>query len=394
MQQFWQLLANAGRYRRQVIFSIFCNLLMALFTIVSIPAIIPFLQILFDVTPPATEQPVITDLGSLVAYCQYQFSYCIDQYGRETALIYTCAGIILLFFLKNLFRYFAMFFMAPVRNGIVRDLRRRLFSHLQALPLSYFTNEKKGDLMARLTIDVQEVEWSILNVLEATFRDPLIIIGCLAYMLYVSPPLTIFVIFLLVFTAVIIGGISKRLKSTSAAAQQKIGQLISVIEEGLSGLRIIKSFNAQGYQQAQFDSLNNEYRNLLTRILWRRDLSSPLSEFLGIVVVSLLLWFGSKQVFAGQMDAPTFFSFLFAFFNAINPAKTFSSAFYNIQKGMAALNRINQILLVDSVIIESEEPQLLSGFNKSIRYRNVSFSYNEHEGNVLKDIDLTIEKGK
>jgi ABC-type multidrug transport system fused ATPase/permease subunit len=394
MQQFWKLLANAGRYRRQVILSIICNLLMALFTVVSIPAIIPFLQILFDVSPPAIERPEVTDLGSLITYCKYQFSFWIDQYGRETALIYTCAAIILLFFLKNLFRYFAMFFMAPVRNGIVRDLRKRLFVHLQSLPLSYFTNEKKGDLMARLTIDVQEVEWSILNVLEATFRDPLIIIGCLAYMLYVSPPLTIFVIFLLVFTAVIIGGISKRLKSTSATAQKKMGQLISIIEEGLSGLRIIKGFNAQEYQQTQFDSLNNEYRSLLTRILWRRDLSSPLSEFLGIVVVSLLLWFGSKQVFAGQMDAPLFFSFLFAFFNAINPAKTFSSAFYNIQKGMAALDRINQILIVNSTIIEAKDPKPLSGFNDSIKYRNVSFFYNKQEGNVLQNIDLNIEKGK
>ncbi len=394
MQRFWKLLANAGRYRQQVGFSILCNLLMAIFTVVSIPAIIPFLQILFDVTPPLTEQPVIEGLGSLVAYGQYKFSYWIEQYGRETALIYTCAGIILLFFLKNLFRYLAMFFMAPVRNGIVRDLRRQLFAHLQALPLSYFTNEKKGDLMSRLTVDVQEVEWSILNVLEAAFREPLIIFGCLFYMLYVSPPLTIFVVFLLVFTAVIIGGISKRLKSTSAAAQDKIGQLISIIEEGLSGLRIIKGFNAQDYQQSQFDRLNNDYRNLLTKILWRRDLSSPLSEFLGIVVVSILLWFGSQQVFAGQMDAPTFFSFLFAFFTAINPAKTFSSAFYNIQKGMAALERIDQILAVDSVIKESESPQTIESFTQSIRYKNVSFFYNDQEGPVLENINLEITKGK
>ena len=245
---------------------------------------------------------------------QYLISDWIIKYGKEVALIRICVFIVVLFFFKNLFRYASLYFMAPVRTGIVYDLRSQLFNHLMYLPLSYHSEERKGDLMARISSDVQEVEWSILNVLEAMFREPVIIIGCLAYMLYVSPTLTGFVFLLLLFIGFIIGGISKSLKKNSGLAQSRLGGLMSVLEEMISGLRIIKGFNAQPYLSQQFERENQSYRNLVTRILWRRDLSSPLSEFLGIAVVSVLLWYGARQVFTGALDAATFFLFLICFF--------------------------------------------------------------------------------
>jgi len=309
------------------------NIFMALFTVVSIPAIIPFLQILFDRAPVVKQAPTWAwNISAMVEYSQHAFSELIKNEGKEYALGFICIIIVLLFFFKNLFRYLSLFFMAPVRNGIVRDIRQQLFSKMMHLPLAYFSDERKGDLMSRITADVQEVEWSILNVLEVIFREPLIISGCLLVMLYISPSLTLFVFALFLFTALIIGGIGKTLRKKSSIAQEKLGNLVSIIEEGLSGLRIIKGFTGESYQESKFGKENNSYRNTLTQLLRRRDLSSPLSEFLGIAVVAVLLWYGSRLVFSAEMEAENFFAFIFAFFNIITPAKSFSNAFYNIQK--------------------------------------------------------------
>lgn len=394
MAQLSRLLAYLKPYRFQLTLSLLSNLLMALFTVVSIPAIIPFLQILFKEVPRVSTEPTTTGLTGWVDTAKYQLSQLIATNGEEKALIYVCIGIVVLFFLKNLFRYLALFFMAPVRNGIVRDIREQLFGKLLSLPMAYFSKSRKGDLIARMTSDVQEVEWSILNVIESVFREPLIIIGCLLYMLFVSPSLTLFVLVLLGLTGTVIGNISKTLKRSSSRVQEKIGDLVNRLEETLGSMPIIKSFNAEHFQQQRFDEDNNEYRNILTRLLYRRDLSSPLTEVLAIAVVATLLWYGSRQVFAGDLDAATFFSFLFAFFNVISPAKSFSSAWYNIQKGLAALDRIDQVMDSKMEIIESPTPQPIKSFESSVSFNNVSFAYNEEEGNVLEQINLKIEKGK
>ncbi|MEM8908673.1 MAG: ABC transporter transmembrane domain-containing protein [Bacteroidota bacterium] len=371
------------------------NILMALFTVVSIPAMIPFLQILFDRTPVILEEPPwVYSINGLVAYGKYSFSQFVQNNGRETTLVYVCTLIVLLFFLKNLFRYLSLFFMAPVRNGMVKDIRQQLFRKLLDLPLAYFSETRKGDLMARMTVDVQEIESSILSVLAALVREPLIIIGCLAVMIYFSPALMLFVLLLLLFTILIIGGIGKRLKRSSAEVQAKLGMLANRVEEALSGLRIIKGFNAEAFQEQQFAKENQAYQRSLTRLLWRRDLSSPLSEFLGVSVVAVLLWFGSRQVFAEELSAETFFAFLYAFFNVIAPAKSFSSAFFNIQKGMAAVDRVEQILQAPEHITSPAQPVELVQFGRAIEYRKVSFAYNDREGKVLDQIDLTIPAGK
>jgi subfamily B ATP-binding cassette protein MsbA len=259
--------------------------------------------------------------------------------------------------------------------------------------LGYFSEQRKGDLLSRITSDAQEVEWSILNVIETIVREPIVMLGSLAFMLYVSPSLTMFVFILILFVAFIIGSISRTLRKNSNLAQERLGSVIAIVEEGLSGLRIIQGFNAQGYQEARFAKENNQYRDLVTRILRRKDLASPLSEFLGVSTVAVLLWYGSKLVFTGELQAETFLSFIFAFYNVIDPAKNFSAAIYNVQKGLAAVDRIEAILHEPNPIQEKEKAKALPDFCESIEYQNVSFAYNK-ERDVLQHINLTIPYGK
>lgn len=398
MKSFWRLLAFIGNYKLLISLSIVSNILMALFTVVSIPAIIPFLQILFDKAPADIDTSSVPalrfDPDGLTTFLRYHFGMWMGQTGKENMLLYVCFSIMLLFFLKNLFRYLSLYFMAPVRNGIVRDIRALLFNKVITLPLGYFSEKRKGDILSRVSADVQEIEWSILNVLEAVFREPLVIIGGLTFMIYVSPSLTFFVFILLLFTAFIIGTIGRTLKKNSSAVQERLGLLIATLEEALGGLRLIKGFNAEHYQEAKFAVDNNGYRNILTRLLRRRDLSSPLSEFLGISVVAILLWFGARQVFAGQLAAETFFAFLFAFYNVLEPAKKFSTAYYNIQKGIAAIQRVEVILDASSDILEKKNPQPLHSFSDLIAYQNVSFKYPNAEDWVIKNFSLLVPKGK
>jgi subfamily B ATP-binding cassette protein MsbA len=382
-------------YKAYVGLNIFSNIMTALFTALSIPLLVPFLEILFDRRELIMDKPVFGwDIESATASFNYYISQLIVEQGKEAALVFVCVAILSVFLLKNLFRYLSLFFMAPVRNGIIRDLRAQMYDKVMALPLAYFSEERKGDLMSRMTSDVQEVEWSILNVLEAVFREPLIIIGALGFMVYVSPSLTGFVFLLMIFTGVVIGGIGRRLKKKSADVQDRLGNLVAILEEGLGGLRIIKGFNAEHYQKEKFRVENDGYRRSLTRLLWRRDLASPLSEFLGIGTVAVLLWYGSRQVFSGQLDAETFLTFIFAFYNVIDPAKKLSKAVYNVQKGVGAMRRMEALLDAPVNIKDTPDALPLAGFRQSIKYRNVTFAYRKDEGPVLQNINLSLPKGK
>ncbi|KGE87909.1 antibiotic ABC transporter ATP-binding protein [Phaeodactylibacter xiamenensis] len=382
-------------YKAYVGLNIFSNIMTALFTALSIPLLVPFLEILFDRRELVMDKPTFGwDIESATASFNYYISQLIVEQGKEAALVFVCVAILSVFLLKNLFRYLSLFFMAPVRNGIIRDLRAQMYDKVMTLPLAYFSEERKGDLMSRMTSDVQEVEWSILNVLEAVFREPLIIIGALGFMVYVSPALTGFVFLLMIFTGVVIGGIGRRLKKKSADVQDRLGNLVAILDEGLGGLRIIKGFNAEHYQKEKFRKENDGYRHSLTRLLWRRDLASPLSEFLGIGTVAVLLWYGSRQVFSGQLDAETFLTFIFAFYNVIDPAKKLSKAVYNVQKGVGAMRRMEALLDAPVNIKDAPDALPLAGFRHSIEYRNVTFAYRNDEGPVLQNINLSLPKGK
>jgi subfamily B ATP-binding cassette protein MsbA len=385
------LLARARNYKGLVAAAIVSNILLSILTVASVPLIVPFLQILFDQVPPVTDlpaQPSPTD------HINYYMSRLIIDHGKQHALLTVCGSIIGVFFLKNVFRYLSLFFVAPLRNGILRDIRGDLYKQYMHLPLSFFADKKKGDLLSRLTVDIVEVERSILDAIEAVFKSPLVIIGCIGYMLWESPALTLFVFVLLIFVTVIIGGISRTLKKSSHKAQGLLGELNAIAEESLGGIRIIKGFGAEDYFTDKYRATNDQHRDTLTKLVWRRDLSGPLSEFLGIVTVTVLLWFGSKQVFAGDLAPATFFAFLFAFFQVIEPSKSFSKAYYNVQKGLAALDRVEDFVQTPNHIADSSGDQQASGLKQQISLRSVGFKYISDGQQVLDGIDLDINKGE
>jgi ABC-type multidrug transport system fused ATPase/permease subunit len=390
-----RLIAYLKEYKLLLSLNIISNLLTALFTALSIPLLVPFLEILFGREQPVLSPPTeIFSIKGVTAYAQYFLSTAIEKNGKEYGLAIVCTAIMIVFFFKNLFRYLSLFFMAPIRNGIIRDLRKQLFKKMLALPLAYFSDEKKGDLMSRITSDVQEVEWSILNVFESIFREPLVIAGALGFMVYVSPELTLFVFGLLLVSGILIGAIGKSLKHSSSRVQEYLGGLVALVEESLSGLRIIKGFNATDHIEKKFSRENDRYKHLLTRILWKRDLSSPLSEFMGISTIAILLWYGSKQVFSSELAAETFLTFIFAFYNVIEPSKSFSKSYYNIQKGRGALERIQAVLNTDERIEEQKQPLKIESFRDKIVFRNVHFSYKSESDSVLKHINIEIGIGQ
>ena len=388
-----QLLSYLKNYKGLVFLNILCNVLMAFCMVISIPVIIPFFQILFGRVSAPTA-PVAFSVNKIQSWLEYVFSQLVERYSQEGALLIVCITFVAIFFLKNLFRYLSLVFMAQVRNGIVRDVRNKVFKKYMDLPLAFFTRGKKGDLLSRISTDVQEIEYSILNVIESVFKEPIVIIGSITFMLVTSYRLTIFVFVLILFTVFIVGRISRNLKRQSKDVQDKLSDLVTHVEENLNGMRIVQGFNAQLYQSNRFSLINESYKKLLTRIMYKRDLSSPLSELLGIIIVSVLLWYGAHLVFKSEIKPETFFAFLYAFFNVIAPSKAFSSAYYHIQKGLAAVDRVNEILDHDEQIPQKPNPKPVKSFHNEIRFENVGFRYSEKGDWVLRNIDLTIPKGK
>ena len=388
-----QLMDYLRGYKFPLAMNILCNILMAVCMVISIPIIIPFFQILFGRVQPSAE-PVAFSVNNIQSWLEYVFGKLVAIYSQEGALVIVCITFVAIFFLKNLFRYLSLVFMAQVRNGIVRDVRNKIYEKYMHLPLAFFTKGKKGDLLSRMSTDVQEIEYSILNVIESLFKEPIVIIGSIAFMLLTSVQLTFFVFVLILITVFIVGRISRNLKRQSKAVQGQLADLVIHVEESLNGMRIIQGFNAQEYQGKRFSNINDRYRSLLTRIMYRRDLSSPLSEVLGISIVAVLLWYGANLVFKSEIKPETFFAFLYAFFNVIAPSKSFSSAYYHIQKGLAAVDRVNEILDNKEEIKVSPNPVPIHSFENEITFNNVSFKYNEGGEWVLQDINLVIPKGQ
>lgn len=376
--------------------NILSNVFVALFTLVSIPILKPFFDVLFDqvTTPEVSVDQDDLGYGNMMDYINLQLYHFVEDQGRAQALLWVCLFIVASFLLKNVFRYLSLVCMAFMRTGVVRDLRDRIFYHLLKKPLGFYKEERKGNLLTIMSSDVMEFESSVLSVLEIIIRSPLIVAGSLGYMLYVSPTLTLYVLLLMIFTAVVIGGMSRRLKRQSRSAQDLVGSALSVTEEAVYGIKTIRAFHAQDYVRQLFSVFNEGFRQLNNKILFRRDLASPMSEFLGVSVVTLLLWLGSTQVFSGVLEASTFLTFIYAFYNIIEPAKSFSTAYYNYQKGMGAFSRIRGLL-------ESEEEyQLSSGKEKldrledGIKLEKVSYRYPGETEDVLQNIDLHIPAGQ
>lgn len=397
MKNYIRILRFVGAYKGYAAMNIVCNMLSVVFSLFSLTMVAPFLNVLFNQAEKYEQVPLNFSIKSLIGNFNYYLGNYIDEHGKVNALLLISILVVVLFFFKNLFRYLGMYFMAPIRNGVVRDLREKMYNKILWLPFTYFSEERKGDLISRMTSDVQEIEWSIMQSLEVIFREPLTILLFLGTMVFMSPQLSVFVFVLLPIAGLAIGQIGKSLRRTSAKSQAKMGILLATIEETLSGLRIIKGFTAEKFFSNKFSKLNNEYRKLMIRLYRKRDLSAPMSEFMGAAVLVIVMYFGGRLVLGAKqlLEPSVFIAFIAIFSQLIPPAKAFSDAYSNVQRGLASAERINKILDGEITIADKEIAIAIDSFKNTIEYKNLSFAYYKGEsGWALKDIDLKIEKGK
>ena len=400
MKKIWDLAKFIAPYKYRVVLNIVCNLLMVIFSIFSIPLFIPFLDILL----PSGEQketiltepgPIaIFDIDSYSDHFNYFFTQIIADYGQQHGLAIALGVLLLAYFFRNVFKYLAQFFIIPARNGIIRDLRQLLFNRSMDLPLGFFTERRKGDIISRVSNDIEVVQMSILQMVEVVIREPLMIVGSLTVMLFISAKLTLFVIVLLLVSTLLIGGIGRALKKQSHKAQSTLGTLMALLEQGLSGLKIIKAFNSESFQKTNFFEVNNSYKDYMNRLLWRQNLSSPVSEFLGVLIFSILIFYGYDLILNNELTGTTFIAFIIAFFYVTEPAKKLSNAYYNIRKGLAALDRINEVIQEKNSIEDLPNAKPLENFKEGIRFDSVSFAYPEQATNVLEKVNLSVPKGK
>jgi len=357
--------------------------------------IIPFLDVLFEKQEVITTLPVFEFTKDGISnWFNYYLSQVVIEYGAAKGLLFVMSFVVITSLLRSTFFYFAKFVMVPVSTGVVRDIRNNMFSKILRLPLSYYSNERKGDIISRMTSDVSEIELSVIKSVEALLKEPITIIVYLSGLLIMSPQLTLFVFLMFPVAGLIIGKIGSTLRKSSNMAQGKLGDLITRIEETLGGLRIIKAFNAQEKSDAGFQKINNEYANIMIRMWRRRDLAVPVSEFLGILTVVIVLWFGGTLVLSGkgQLSSETLIAYLVVFSQIINPGKAFTNAFYNIQKGLAASDRINKVVDAEITITNSPTAIEVSDFKNEISYNQLFFKYKDDF--VINGVTLQIKKGQ
>jgi len=388
-------------YKKYVLLAMLFNLLTLVFSLFSFAAVIPVLRLLFKIEQTlSVYKPWTMDDGfkNIVSAIQNNLSFHIQHFiisvGPSSALLYLGAFLVVMTAFKVGTAYMGSYYIIPIRTGVLRDLRNKLYKKIISLPIGFFTAERKGDIMSRMTGDVTEVEASIMSSLDLVFKNPILIIGYLTVMFVMSWELTIFVLFLLPFSGWLIGKIGKSLKRRSTLGQEQTGELLSQIEETLGGLRVVKAFNAEYKLEARFSNLNEKLRNTFNRLNRRYNLAHPVSELLGTIVIALLLWFGGMLILSNKssIGAAEFIYYILIFYSIIGPSKDLSKASYSIQKGMASLERVDKILMSENSIKEPVEPQTLHPFSDKIEFRHLSFKYQNDW--VLQDINLVVPKGK
>ena len=395
MKQFFRILTYIKPYSIYASLNILFNIFSIIFSLVSLTMVIPFLGILFDETSRVDSAPDLAfNADSIKDNFYYLISKTVQDKGEVDTLALICILIVVTFFLKNLFRYLALFFLIPIRNGIVHNIRVDLHKKMLSLSMPFFTEKRKGDLTSRLTSDLVEIEWSIMSSIEMIFKDPIQIFIYLTTLIVISPKLTLFVIILFPITGIIIAAIGKSLKRTSDKGQKKMGFLLSIIDENLSGLKIIKAFNAENQINKNFNKNSSEYKKIMTSLLRKKDLSSPLSEFLSTIVLAIVMWFGGQIVLNGDnlMSGQEFIGYILIFSQIIPPARSLTSSYYHIQKGSAAAQRIYEILDEKNTIKDSINAKSINSVQNKITYSNVSFKYQSL--NVLNGINFEIFKGQ
>lgn len=389
------------KYEKYLVANIILNILSAIFNLFSFASIIPILQILFGINNERhvmMEWPGLGNLSQagdvLVNNAYAVIENIMDERGASITLLLLGIYLIVMTFLKTMTTFLSGVSLVPIRTGVLRDLRRDIYKKVTSLPIGYFSNEKKGDIMTRMTSDVTEVEASIISSLETIFKNPILIVIYMTVLFTMSWRLTVFVLILLPVSGLLIGWIGKSLKKRSAKGQQLSSDLLSLIEETLTGLRVVKAFNAEEHQRKRFGGINESLRKTLNRIYMKYLLAHPVSEFLGTVVIAILLWYGGMLILndGGGLTAPEFIYYLMIFYSIIQPFKDLSKAGYSVQKGMASLERIDAVLNAENNIKQPTEPKRLETFEHEIKFEDVWFKYQDSW--ILKNINLTIKKGQ
>ncbi len=405
MKDFFRILRRfVPPYKRYLVGNIVFNILSAILNLFSFALIIPILQILFKIDQETyVYTPIDWNFGNWEAMkavpgiLKDNFFWfvgdLIERHGGSVTLIVLGLFLVVMTFLKVGAMYMAFFEMIPIRTGVVRDIRNQINRKITELPLGFFSEERKGDILARISGDVNEIEASVMSSLDMLFKNPILILIYLIGMIVISWKLTLFVFILLPFAGYLMGQVGKKLKRKSLEAQQQWGGLMSQIEETLGGLRIIKAFNAEAKITERFERANEQYRQTITRVYRRQQMAHPMSEFLGTATIAIVLWYGGSLILSNNssIDAATFIYYLVIFYSIINPAKDLSKAAYAIQKGLASMTRIDKILMAESNITDPQSPQPIT-FDHDIHYDHVWFRYQNDW--VLKDVDLKIAKGK
>ena len=396
MEYFKKILRFAKPYRKYGFLNIFFNILYALFSALSFAALIPMLDVLFKPEKKVLVEPVYEGMGQLKDYLQDYINFRVNAYSGDDemkGLVLVIGLVLILFLLKNFFNYLAMYFITFLRNGVLKDIRNKMYAKIVDLPISYYSEKRKGDVIARITSDVLEIQHSFLSILELIVREPLTILFTIVIMFGISTKLTLFVFIFIPIAGMIISRIGKSLKKKSDRVQREQGQFLSIVEETLGGLRVIKAFNSESRFYKTFTTSTNRFFNFSNKLLNRQNLASPTGEFLGILVIGVLLWFGGKMVLIDKtLDASSFIAYMGLAYNILTPAKAISKASFGVKKGNSAAERVLEILETENPIVEKKEAVVKRTFDEGIDITNVSFKYeNEY---VLKKFNLKVPKGK
>lgn len=395
MTYFWKIFRFAKPYSKYMALNIFFNVLYAFFNAFSFLVLMPMLEVLFGENRAVYTKPSFSSTLDFKTYVSDRMSFEVTRYAGEDpqrALLLVISLILVTFLLKNLFNYIALFFITFLRNGILKDIRIALYNTITKMSMAHFTEKRKGDLMSRVSNDVTEIQYSFLSIIELLIREPLTIVFALLMMFSISAKLTLFVLLFVPFAGILITRIGKTLQPKSNKVQVEVGEVLAKIEETISGLNIIKAFRAEGSFQSKFRDTNQRLFKLSNSLINRMNLSSPLSEFLGISVFAVLLWYGGSLVLVEkQLNAAAFITFLGLAYGVLTPAKGISKALYSIKKGNAAAARILEVLETPNPIVDPVKPKKISAFNKGVRFNEVSFAYEDEL--VIDKLNLTIPKG-
>ncbi|PWL38513.1 antibiotic ABC transporter ATP-binding protein [Flagellimonas aquimarina] len=396
MNYFKKILQFARPYRRYGFLNIFFNILYALFSALSFAALIPMLDVLFKPEQKVLAEPTYKGFSSSKDYLQDYINYHVTQYSGDDdmkGLVLVIGLVLVLFLLKNAFNYLAMYFITFLRNGVLKDVRNKMYQKIVDLPISYFSEKRKGDVIARITSDVLEIQHSFLSILELIVREPLTIVFTILIMFGISAKLTIFVFVFIPIAGMIISRIGKSLKKQSDKVQKEQGEFLSIVEETLGGLRVIKAFNAESKFFSTFKNSTNRFFKFSNSLLNRQNLASPTGEFLGILVIGVLLWFGGKMVLVDKtLDASSFIAYMGLAYNILTPAKAISKASYGVRKGNAAAERVLEILESENPIADSKDSIEKTDFTEDVTIKDISFKYEDDY--VLEGFNLKVKKGQ